>query len=183
MLRMRAIRKAIVFAAIVVAVSSGDRAAAAVAVRLEFAELVHRADAVAVARCVKAGPSWWEKGRIFTRYTFRLERCLAGGCRETFDVVQPGGRVGRLRQKVSGYPTFKKNDTLLLFLESWSGGMRVVGLSQGVFEKVGQGGRLIWRQRLEQISFTDGGPRPLELDADDLEVSVRRLRQRATVAR
>ncbi len=166
-----------------VVVAAGQQVRAAVAVRLDLSALAVRSDSIAVARLEKAGPSWWEKGRIFTRYTFRVERCIAGDCSETLEIVQPGGRVGRLMQKVSGYPVFHRGEAVLLFLERWKRGVRTVGLSQGVFERIEDGGRVVWRQRLEDISFAGNDARPLELETEGLELRLRSLWRRKAVER
>lgn len=150
---------------------------AALVLRLDLPQLVQRAERVVVARLVKAGPSFWRGTRIFTTYTFSVERQVAGTGGRQVVVVQPGGQVGRLRQVVSGYPAFPPGRSLLLFLSRAGGAWRVVGLSQGVFELVLQKGHPVWRQRLEGVRSPRGEIEPLDLDPAEGLARIGRLWQ------
>jgi len=140
-------------------------ARAAVVLRLELPQLVQRAERVVVARLVKTGPSFWRGTRIFTSYTFAVERQVAGGGSRQLVVIQPGGQVDGLKQVVSGYPGFEPGRRLLLFLDRAGSAWRVVGLSQGVFVAAERAGHQVWRQRLEGVSSPRGALQPLEIDA------------------
>jgi len=76
--------------------------------------------------------------QIWTTTQFRVERLIKGEPVEVVSLRQLGGVVGegedRLVQKVHGYPSFRLNERVLLFLETAdTGNLVVTGLSQGKF--------------------------------------------------
>lgn len=152
---------------------SDSRASAAL--RLSFAELVQGADRVTVARVVSVGKSYWgpRRMRIYTSYSFEVESDIAGDGPRRFTIVQPGGRVGRLSQRTQGYPTFRHDDRMLMFLRKRERGYRVVGLSQGVFGFHRDGTRELVYQRLEGLSFPGDPGRPLILERPAAEAQIK----------
>jgi hypothetical protein len=148
---------------------------ASAALRLSFEGLVLEADRVTVARVVSVGKSYWgpKRLRIYTRYTFEVESDIAGNGPQHFEIIQPGGRVGRLSQRTEGYPTFRREDRLLMFLRKRDDGYRVVGLSQGVFGFHRDGTRELVYQRLEGLSFPGNHGRPLILERPEAEAQIR----------
>ncbi|MBN2493149.1 MAG: hypothetical protein JXR96_01055 [Deltaproteobacteria bacterium] len=155
----------------------GSVALGSVAVRLSFEQLVQQSDRVVVARVQKCESAWGPEHRlIHTTCSFDVEQEVAGAGAKRFQIVQPGGAVGRLAQRTHGYPTFREGQAgLLLFLHRSEHGFRVVGLSQGVFFLHRDAGRQLAIQRLEGLDFLKDDGRPLILTAAEAFARIRAL--------
>ncbi len=135
--------------------------------RMTLEQLVDDADRVVVGTVSDEGRSEWgpDNRRIFTRYTVEVDSDVAGEGKKTVEIVQPGGTVGKLSQKVHGYPAFQPGEYLMLFLQKRDQGFRVVGLSQGVFALRREGARKLLSQKLEGLRFPDDpAAAPLQLE-------------------
>ncbi|HOX43435.1 MAG TPA: hypothetical protein PK668_07555 [Myxococcota bacterium] len=165
---------------------AGGFAQASVAERLGLADLSARAERVVVAHLARASTAWDASGRrMLTTFEFAVEQDLSGAGPAAFQIVQPGGAIGRWAQVAHGYPTFEPEEPLLLFLEQRTGrapGLRVVGLSQGVFALEARDGELRLRQRLSGLDFPGADARPLELGWDEAVSVIRAARRAAGVA-
>jgi hypothetical protein len=101
---------------------------------------------------------------------------VAGEGKKTLEIVQPGGTVGKLSQKVHGYPSFRPGEYLMLFLREEDRAFRVVGLSQGVFSLHREGARKMLSQKLEGLSFPhDPKAFPMQLEWDQTIAKIRKL--------
>lgn len=136
---------------------------ASVCFRLSFDNLVEQSDRVVVAQLTGEGGSAWgpKKLRIFTTYHFRVTEEIAGSGPSVFTIVQPGGRVGRWEQVVRGYPRFKTDDKLVIFLRKTGHSFKVVGLSQGVFSfQKDSNGCVLLHQELNGLSLVSSPKQP-----------------------
>lgn len=98
-----------------------------------------RDSATVVQGEVIAVHSFWDKsGRIvMTEAQIRVEEALFGNAPSVVVVRTAGGRVGDFVVEAHGFPTFKKNERLLLYLEAeQDGAMKVTGYQQGQFRLV-----------------------------------------------
>jgi hypothetical protein len=138
-------------------------AIASTALRLSFDELALSADRVSEVELISAKAQWGPANRrIYTTYRFKVKEDIGGSGAGEIQLVQPGGTVGNLSQKAYGYPTFKKEQRILLFLErKRDGKSRVVALSQGVFSFDSNG---TLRQRIEDLKFSGDAGVPYQLN-------------------
>jgi len=156
----------------------GHRAHGSWAQRMSLEELVEGSDRVVVGTVADEGRSAWgpDNLRIFTQYTVEVDSDVAGEGKKTLQILQPGGTVGKLSQKVHGYPTFRSGQYLMLFLQKQDQSFRVVGLSQGVFALRREGARKILSQKLEGLSFpNDPAAFPLQLEWNQAISKIRAL--------
>ena len=146
------------------------------ALHLSFEELCHQADRVAVVR-VESARSFWgpDHHRIYTTFALRVEEPVAGTGPDRVLLTQPGGRVDGLAQRVHGYPRLRPGERTLLFLRALPDSVRVVGLTQGVFDPATLEGRPVWIQRLSGLSFAAHSAGPLLLDARLAPSEIRQL--------
>jgi hypothetical protein len=103
--------------------------------KLTLEELVKLSTLVVEAECTLSqsflSP---DRRRISTRADLRVEEVFKGKAGGEASVWTPGGRVGKLRQVVSGAPKLKKGERVLLFLwKNRRGRYMTVGLRQGKF--------------------------------------------------
>jgi hypothetical protein len=133
--------------------------------RLTFDELIIGSDRVVEATVTGVGSAWAsDNRRIYTTFTFETQSEVAGTGEKRFDVVQPGGKVGRWAQITHGYLNFKKGDRVVLFLEAVPRGYRVVGLCQGVFGYFTDESNDAIHQKLVGLHFPDDHGWPMVMD-------------------
>lgn len=103
---------------------------------MTLADLVKRADVVAIGRCESCVPSWnHAKKRIYTTITIKVSEYLKGSLGPKFYIRQIGGRIGTKEMRVPGMPLFRPGAEFVIFLaKADDGSYHVVGLSQGLFE-------------------------------------------------
>ena len=123
--------------------STGGGAEASIGRALDLAELVRRADRIALVTALDRQSSWDARGRIVTDTRLRVDRSLKGGPAEAPIVVRCfGGEIGEIGMRVEGEPSFEPGARALVFLRAQGAGpMRPVGLSQGVLPVRELGGR------------------------------------------
>jgi len=113
-------------------------ARASVVLELELPELVQRADHIVLATAGEETSRFAPDGRIVTDVTLTVKETLKGDFRTGRDIVvtRLGGSVGDLAMLVEGAPRFQKGRSAVVFLRELSsrGELRVVGMSQGVFQ-------------------------------------------------
>ena len=103
--------------------------------QLSLEQMVRGSHRIMLGRCVSQ-ETYWNKTRtrIYTATRFAVTEDLKGDSRGTATVVTVGGTLDGLTQVVSGTPTFRVNEEVLLFLEAGKGGHWILmGLSQGMF--------------------------------------------------
>ena len=104
------------------------------------AEMIQRADAIVLGRCVDARSAWVGR-QLVTRYTIATREVLKGAPQSSYTVVVPGGIDASRRVPVAmtypGAPRFLLQEEVLLFLDGSRGKARgghgVVGFSQGKY--------------------------------------------------
>ena len=85
---------------------------------------------------VKDKYSYWENQKIYTKIVIDVEQFVKNSYREkSTEIVLkvPGGKVGDTRLRVSGAPTFKVREKVMLFLKKTNHDYFPYGLSYGVY--------------------------------------------------
>ncbi len=103
--------------------------------QLSLEQMVRGSHRIMLGRRVSQ-ETYWNKNRtrIYTATRFAVAEDLKGEFRGTATVVTVGGTRDGLTLAVSGTPTFRVNEEVLLFLEAGKGGHWILmGLSQGMF--------------------------------------------------
>ncbi len=158
-------------------------AAASTFVAMDQAQLVAASDAVIQGRVLEVD-SFWNRGAtaILTEAKIQVDDVLAGDAPAEVTVRTFGGKVGDYYVEAVGFPTFHRDDEVVLFLQRGKdqslrvtgyqlGQYRVVPNSRGGFDarpEVGQGLRLL---------YADGtpAPAPKALALSTLKSQVRQL--------
>lgn len=102
-------------------------------------ELVAQAQAVVQGRVIEVQSFWNRQGTaIMTEAVVEVEDTLLGPDRSHVRLITFGGEVGGYVIEAHGFPTFRKGQRLLVFLEparaGEDGAHRVLGYRQGQFE-------------------------------------------------
>ena len=103
--------------------------------RLSLEQMVRGSHGIMLGRCVSQ-ETYWNKSRtrIYTATRFAVTEDLKGGSGKSATVVTVGGTIDGMTLAVSGTPSFRDNEEVLLFLEAGkSGNWILMGLSQGLF--------------------------------------------------
>ncbi len=109
-------------------------AAGSIAVAVPIEELARRADAVVLGRVVESVAHRARDGRsLYTRIRIApIERWK--GPEGELVLVEPGGEVGNLGQRVLGVPRFEVGEEVVVFARRRGEGVyELIGLSQGKF--------------------------------------------------
>jgi hypothetical protein len=104
--------------------------------KLSLQELAKRSDAIAVAVVEDATARYDANKEIYTYITLRVLDPVKGAHKdETLTIRQIGGTVGSIASVVSGMPTFKKGEEVVVFLSQKdpAGYPWVMGLQQGKY--------------------------------------------------
>ncbi len=98
-------------------------------------DLVRDASAIVEGRVLSTSSFWNETGQVIvTEAVFQVEEKIVGKVPSIVVVRTFGGQVGNFAVEASGFPTFRKGERQLLFLEAEKGGhSRVLGYQQGQF--------------------------------------------------
>lgn len=148
-------------------------------------ELVEKADAVVAGRVVEVSSFWNRQGTaIVTEAVIEVEDSILGHAPSHVRVRTFGGRVGDYRIEAHGFPTFERDEKLLLFLEPEQEGFhKVLGYQQGEFRiRADRSGREMavptWGADSARILQEDGTPArvPRAVPLEDLK---RQLRETA----
>ncbi len=103
-------------------------------VRLDLAHLTDSAQTVVHGRIVRSEPRWTDDHRrIVTVVTLRALETWKGSHAGTVTVLQPGGEIGRIGQRVEGVAALREGDEVVLFLARQGPAHVLVGLAQGVY--------------------------------------------------
>ncbi|MBL8950133.1 MAG: hypothetical protein JNK82_05115 [Myxococcaceae bacterium] len=104
-------------------------------VALDFNMLTRASDAIVVGKVTKVEPRLSKDGsRITTHFTVEVSDALKGDKVQLVEIVQQGGIVGDMGQKVAGTVPLKAGEEIVGFLER-RGPSRFMftGMAQGVF--------------------------------------------------
>jgi len=124
----------VVAAAVGFLVAAGQARATSM-VYQDLSALTQSSDAV-VHGTVKKTESRWsgDHQRIITEVSIDVSEFVKGRGAKTVVVVQPGGEVGGIGQKISGLASFAEGEEVVLFLErSGAEKYRVAGMAQGKY--------------------------------------------------
>lgn len=111
-------------------------AAATTLVREDVASLTRTADTVVRGTVLRQASRWTRDGRrIVTEVEVSVAETLKGAAGEpTVRLLQPGGEVGELAQRVDGVARFRAGEEVVVFLRGQGPGpSQVVGMAQGKF--------------------------------------------------
>lgn len=103
--------------------------------QLSLEQMVRGSHRIMLGRCVSQ-ETYWNKNRtrIYTAIRFAVTEDLKEGSGRSATVVTVGGTIDGITLAVSGTPSFRENEEVLLFLEAGKGGNWILmGLSQGMF--------------------------------------------------
>ena len=116
--------------------------------RLDVDQLARAADAVITGTVTQTRSERDQAtGLIVTLVSLTIERVLAGEAPPNVEVVTLGGRLGEIRQVVSGAAALEEGEEVALFLERLPNGRsRVVGMFEGQFRlEHGENGAEVYR--------------------------------------
>lgn len=118
-----------------------------------------KSSAVVVHAKVLASQARWtsDRARIVTDTEVEVLEAWKGAPAARFVVMQPGGIVGELGQKVAGAARFTIGEEVVLFLEARGDRFTVAGMSQGAFHVVrsSDGKTSYARQDLDEALLLD----------------------------
>jgi hypothetical protein len=102
--------------------------------RLELPSLARQADAIVHGR-VRDVRSRWSSGhlRIVTEVSIDVLDAWKGRPGSSVLLVQPGGEVDGLGQRIEGLPRFAPSEEVVVFLARQGGVFSVTGMAQGKF--------------------------------------------------
>jgi hypothetical protein len=121
---------------LVAALLLGLPAAATTMLKMDLAGLAQTADTV-VHGTVRRMESRWsgDRRRIVTDVEIEVAETLKGQASGTVLIVQPGGRVGDIGQKVHGMASFTPGEEVVVFLDrKGPSAFRVTGMAQGKYQ-------------------------------------------------
>ena len=115
--------------------------------------------------CEEVRTEWDSRGRLVTRYRFRVQEGLKGSRSPWVEFVQPGGRLGDRALVVPGAATFKPNEEAVVFVGrqcARTGCAFTVGLAQGKFsvKKDPRTSARVASRDLEDLEFIGEAPQP-----------------------
>ena len=101
---------------------------------LSFADLMSRAEQVALVTCTGEQVSRDGSRRIVTDYALTVEEAVRGPAAvgATLTMRSLGGAIGDLGMRIEGEPRLEVGQRYLVFVEHRAGALRSVGMSQGV---------------------------------------------------
>lgn len=115
--------------------AAASAASASQAIRLDVERLTTAADQIVVGKVVRVQSRWTsDRKLIVTEVEVVVAERFKGSPTDTVTILQPGGVVEGIGQKVAGMPRFRRGDEVVVFLED-QGGQRfaVTGMAQGKF--------------------------------------------------
>lgn len=102
--------------------------------RLNLDGLVKKAHKIVVGKVRNSRTYWSDNGKlILTNYMIDVEETIKGDAARTVELTTIGGTIGDLTLHVAGMPTFSKDESAVVFVESSGAYSTVVGLDQGKF--------------------------------------------------
>jgi len=98
-------------------------------------DLARKAELVAVGRVSDMVSAWSaDRTHIVTRVTLSVEEYVKGKGTTTVEITTLGGEVGEVGELYTHVPTFRQNESVVVFLDKSSdGSYRVAGGTQGKY--------------------------------------------------
>lgn len=104
------------------------------------AQLVERADAIALGR-VHSVTARWEGTRIVSDVALDVEEAVKGALPQQVSLVAPGGKVGDVVMRVIDGAAFRVGDRSIVFMTKRDGARRLLGLGAGKLDVRKSGGQ------------------------------------------
>jgi hypothetical protein len=150
-------------------------------------ELIRDSAAVIQGKVIQINSFWDPTGTVvLTEALIEVQDKLFGDVPSVVAVQTAGGKVGNFYVEAHGFPKFRVNERLILFLEpETDGAMRVAGYQQGQYRiRQDKSGREIAVPALDlgaHLLTKDGrpGPRQQALPVDSLKDQIRAAAVRA----
>jgi hypothetical protein len=149
---------------------------------LDVAGLARSSDVVVRGKVVSVAPRWTkDHGRIITDTEVDVTEAWKGAPSKRITVMQPGGEIGEVGQRVEGVATFKPGEEVVVFLEARGDRFTMAGMAQGRFvvERSSDGTASFARQDqcadlylVEAATRQAVSPAPLALSVDALKKQV-----------
>jgi hypothetical protein len=110
-------------------------ASATTLVRADVPALTQIADSVVRGTVARISTRWsGDHMRILTDVEIRVQEVMKGQALRSLIVVNPGGVIGDLGQRVAGTPEFSEGEEVILFLEQRGENFILSGMAQGKFK-------------------------------------------------
>ncbi len=124
------------WAAVLLAVWGASVAGATTLVAADVPSLSRTADRIVQATVSHLESRWTgDHLRIITEVTLDVSETLKGSASSQVRVIQPGGIVGDVGQRVSGLASFEPGEEVVVFLQQRAGdSFLVAGMAQGKFK-------------------------------------------------
>jgi hypothetical protein len=155
---------------------------ASISLALDLRQLTQDSSLV-VRGTVKKTKAMWSGKRIVTEVTLSVSSSLKGSPGAEVTLYTPGGVVDDIGMKVSGAPTFKEKEEVLVFLQARKGNYSVLGLGQGKYNiTVDASGKKIatpelngleLRKKLPDGTLVEAAAPTIQL-VSDLEVEIKK---------
>lgn len=149
-------------------------------------DLIQNSEAVVQGRVLQVNSFWEKTGSIIvTEALVQVEEAIVGNAPTVVVVRTFGGEVDGFRVDAQGFPEFRLNERVLLFLEAEKeGASRVTGYQQGQFRVVVDKAGVemaVPTVDVETVITADGRPAPRlkALRLDELKASIRNEAARA----
>ena len=141
--------------------------------RLALEDLVKKAHRIVAGKVRGAKTYWSGNGKlILTDYTVQVDESIKGDSPGSFQITTIGGKIGTLELHVSGMPSFRNDENVVLFTESSGSYEVVLGLAQGKFSV--ENGEVF--NDVGTLSFGDGRPgKDLRFPATTFKNQIRSL--------
>lgn len=112
-----------------------EAALATTLVKADLASLTRQSDAVVLGQVTRVESRFTsDRQRIVTDTEIAVSQAVKGEVQKTIVVMQPGGEVGDVGQKVAGVALFTPGEEVVVFLERRGERYFVVGLGQGKYK-------------------------------------------------
>jgi hypothetical protein len=124
----------------------------------DLASLTKGADVVVRAQVLSSQARWTsDHARIITDTELEVQEAWKGKPAARIVVMQPGGIVGELGQKVDGVALFEPGEEVVVFLEARGDRFTVAGMAQGAFHlaRSSDGKTVFARQALDEALLLD----------------------------
>jgi len=156
-------------------------ALASTALQMDVPALTTHATDVVRGKVLASTPTWTgDHRRIVTRVEVEVLETWKGSAAGRITVLQPGGELDGIGQRVSGVAELGAGEEVVLFLERAGPHHRVVGLAQGVYRVSSAGARQAVPASLEGLELV---PPPGATPAARRAMPLPQLREAVQAAR
>ena len=97
----------------------------------------------------------WEGNNIYTYTTVQVRESLKGSNSSTVTLKQLGGIVGDVAQEISGSPSLRRNEEVVLFLVQWRNHLWIHSIVLGKFSVATEDNKSVAYNDLNNIGLID----------------------------